>query len=86
MKHLFNPHMFKNIVSLLILLLILKGFWFVVGIVWLPSGGEEHAEQKGAKPLYYRVKLTPNEAPAPIITALEATTEPEASNPVLQAK
>jgi len=28
----------------------------------------DHAEEKGAKALYYRVKLTPNEAPAPLKT------------------
>ena len=65
MKHLFKPHIFKGLLSLLILLLIIKLLWFVVEMVWLPSSGVEHVEEKGGKALYYRAKLTPNEAPAP---------------------
>ena len=37
----------------------------VVEMVWLSPIGVDHAEERGAKALYYRVKLTPNEAPAP---------------------
>jgi len=65
MKHLFKPHIFKGLLSLLILLLIIKLLWFVVELVWLPSSGVEHTEETSSKALYYRAKLTPNEAPAP---------------------
>jgi len=65
MKHLFKPHLFKGVLALLILLLIIKLLWFVVELVWLPSSGVEHTEEKSSKALYYRAKLTPNEAPAP---------------------
>ncbi len=65
MKHLFKPHIFKGLLALLILLLSVKLLWFVAELLWLPSSGVDHSEEKGVKALYYRVKLTPNEAPAP---------------------
>ena len=37
----------------------------VVQMLWLPSEGIEQKEKIGGKSLYYRVKLTPNEASAP---------------------
>ena len=66
MKHLFNPHVVKGLWILLILLLIVKSVWFFVEVFWLPTSGVEHVQQKGGKALYYRVKLSPNEAPPPI--------------------
>jgi general secretion pathway protein C len=42
--------------------------WFVVEVLWLPTIGVEHVAEKGGKALYYRVKLSPNEAPAPTTT------------------
>ena len=68
MKHLFKPQVVKGLWSLLILLLVVKILWFVVAMVWLPTSGVEHADDKGAKALYYRVKLSPNEVPAPATT------------------
>ena len=65
MKHLFKPEIFRWLIAVLGLLLLLKLLWFIVEVVWLPSSGIDHAEEKGGKALYYRVKLTPNEAPAP---------------------
>ena len=65
MKHLFNPQTLKRVWFLLILLLVIKIAWFVVGVVWLSTTGVNHSEDKQAKALYYRVKLGPNEAPAP---------------------
>jgi len=65
MKHLFKPQTAKGLLSLLILVLVIKMAWFLVGLVWLPSIGIDHSEEKQAKALYYRVKLGPNEAPAP---------------------
>ena len=65
MKHLFKPQVVKGLWSLLILLLVVKMVWFVVEVLWLPTIGAEHVADKGGKALYYRVKLSPNEAPAP---------------------
>jgi len=65
MKHLFKPQVMKGLWTLLILLLVIKLVWFLVGILWLPTSGMEHAEEKSVKALYYRVKLSPNKAPAP---------------------
>jgi general secretion pathway protein C len=66
MKHLFKPETFKNLVALLLVLLIVKLLWFAVEVLWLPSVGVDHLKETGNKSLYYRVKLTPNAAPAPI--------------------
>lgn len=66
MKHLFKPEVFKSIFGVLLVVLIVKILWFVVELVWLPSSGETQAVNRNAKPLYYRVKLTPNEAAAPV--------------------
>jgi general secretion pathway protein C len=65
MKHLFKPEVAKGLWSLLILLLVVKMAWFVVEVLWLPTMGVEHSEERGAKALYYRVKLSPNDAAAP---------------------
>jgi len=72
MKHLFKPKVFKSILGILILLLIVKIVWFVVEVLWLPSTGIDQMAQKGGKALYYRVKLTPNEAAAPVSTPTKA--------------
>ena len=68
MKHLFKPEVVKVLWSLLILLLVIKMAWFVVEVLWLPTVGVEHSEDRGAKALYYRVKLSPNEAAPPATT------------------
>jgi len=65
MKPLFNPQVLKGMWILLGVLLVVKILWFVVEVIWLPTMGVEHSEDKGPKALYYRVKLSPNEAPAP---------------------
>lgn len=61
MKHLFKPKVFRQIAVFMMLLLAVKLAWFVVALVWLPSGGLERSQKEGPKALYYRVKLTPNE-------------------------
>ncbi|GIU01239.1 hypothetical protein TSL6_17450 [Sulfurovum sp. TSL6] len=65
MKHLFKPEVIKGVWSLLILLLVIKMAWFAVEMLWLPTVGVEHSEERGVKALYYRVKLSPNDAMAP---------------------
>jgi len=74
MKHLFKPKIVKGLWSLLIVLLVVKMVWFVVAVLWLPTIGVEHVTEKGGKALYYRVKLSPNEAPAPTTTKKPAQT------------
>ncbi len=65
MKHLFKSKLFKKLFSILILLVLVKLLWFAVQIIWLSSAGIGHKDEVSNKSLYYRVKLTPNEAPAP---------------------
>ena len=65
MKHLFKAEVFKGILALLVLLLIVKTIWFVAEVLWLPTKGINEVDKTGAKSLYYRVKLTPNEVAAP---------------------
>ncbi len=72
MKKLFKPEMFKKILSVLILLLVLKLIWFIVEVLWLPTIDIDQEVEQGGKSLYYRVKLTPNAAPAPKKTVTKA--------------
>jgi general secretion pathway protein C len=65
MKPLFKSKLFKKLFMVLILLLLVKILWFIVGMVWLSPTGIGHDDEVTNKSLYYRVKLTPNEAPAP---------------------
>jgi general secretion pathway protein C len=65
MKHLFKSKLFKQLFSLLILLVLVKLLWFAVELIWLSPTGIGHDDEVSNKSLYYRVKLTPNEAPAP---------------------
>jgi general secretion pathway protein C len=66
MKHLFKPATFRWIITLLIVGLFIKLLWFTVEIKWLPFSGVEYKEERSGKSLYYRIKLTPNAAPAPV--------------------
>jgi general secretion pathway protein C len=68
MKHLFKPQVVTGLWTLLILLLVIKLLWFLLEILWLPASGLDQLEERGGKSLYYRAKLSPNEAPAPVIT------------------
>jgi len=68
MKHLFKPQTFKILLAVLVLFLSIKTLWFIVEVLWLPSSGVDEATTKNPKSLYYRVKLTPNEVAAPVIT------------------
>ncbi|MCD6213011.1 MAG: PDZ domain-containing protein [Sulfurovum sp.] len=65
MKHLFKSKFFKQLFPILILLVLVKFLWFAVGLIWLSPAGIGHDDEVSSKSLYYRVKLTPNEAPAP---------------------
>ena len=65
MKHLFNSKIFKNLVMGLVILLSVKLLWLTVELTLLSSYGIDHKDKVGGKSLYYRVKLSPNEAPVP---------------------
>lgn len=71
MKHLFKPEVVKWLWILLIVLLVIKVLWFIIEMLWLPTSGINYAQEKGGKALYYRVKLSPNKAPAPTIKKKE---------------
>jgi len=79
MKHLFKQESLKKLIDILLLLLIVKLLWFAVGILWLPSSGVNNAKEIGAKPLYYRAKLTPNKAAVPTKKTPVATAKREES-------
>jgi general secretion pathway protein C len=66
MKHLFKSKLFKKLFTVLILLALVKFLWFIVAMIWLSPTGIGHDDEVANKSLYYRVKLTPNEAPAPV--------------------
>ena len=65
MKHLFKSKFSKQFFSILLLLVFVKFLWFAVEMIWLSPTGIGHDDEVSSKSLYYRVKLTPNEAPAP---------------------
>jgi len=65
MKQLSKIISLKSIVTILSIMLVIKLLWSIVFWMWLPVSGINYQEKSGAKPLFYRVKLTPNEAPAP---------------------
>ena len=65
MKHLFKPQRFRVLIVILGLLLMIKILWFLVQMLWLPQSGIDQPEDQRSKALYYRVKLTPNDAPTP---------------------
>ncbi len=65
MKHLFKSTLFKQLFSILVLFMLVKLLWFTVELIWLSPTGIGHTDEVENKSLYYRVKLTPNEAPAP---------------------
>jgi len=66
MKHLFKSKLFKKLFLILFLFVLVKLLWFAVELVWLSPVGIGHDDEVSNKSLYYRVKLTPNEAPAPV--------------------
>jgi len=61
--------------TLLVLLLLIKLLWFAVEMKELPASGVEHLQDRSGKSLYYRVKLSPNEAPAPVKSTPIKTTK-----------
>ena len=69
MKNLFKPEMIKSLLSILVLLLMVKLLWFVVQVLWLSAVDIDQEKDQESKALYYRVKLTPNQAAAPRVAA-----------------
>jgi len=65
MKPLFKQNLISSLKVILIVLIIVKIVWVVAQKIFLPSVGVEHIQKIGGNSLYYRVRLTPNKAPAP---------------------
>ncbi|AKF23997.1 hypothetical protein YH65_00150 [Sulfurovum lithotrophicum] len=65
MKRLFKPQTMQWLLKLLVAVLIVKLMWLAVEMKFLPTAGVNQAEEAGIKPLYYRVGLSSNKAPAP---------------------
>jgi len=68
-----------KLIVFFIVVVIVKALWVIAEVLWLPANGVDHVEEKGNKALYYRVKLTPNEAPAPTIKQKETKLKPAGS-------
>jgi len=71
MKDLFKPELIQKFIVVLGVLLGLKLLWFVVSLLWLSTVGVDQKKREASKNLYYRVKLTPNKAPAPVKVAVK---------------
>lgn len=69
--------MLKYVTYLLGALLLLKLIWFVVEVLFLPSQGIDQPKEEEGKALYYRVKLTPNDAPPPKKVQIQTPTKRE---------
>ena len=65
MKHLFKPKFFKGLLAALAVFLAAKVLWFGAEMLFLPAAGTNYMAEKTGEPLYYRVKLTPNESRGP---------------------
>ena len=65
MKALSNSRLINRLIGILLVLLLVKLFWLTVEVALMPVSGVNHAQSKEAKPLYYRIKLTPGNRIAP---------------------
>ena len=65
MKLTIDPSFVKRLIGVLFLLVLIKLLWFVAEVAWFSVKSVDHAEGKTAKPLYYRIKLTPNQSKVP---------------------
>jgi len=65
MKALSKSRLIKRLIGILLVLLLIKLLWLVVEMVFMPVSGVNHAQNKEAKPLYYRIKLTSGNSIAP---------------------
>jgi len=65
MKPLFKQNLISSFKIVLIVLLLVKIVWVVLEKLFLPQSGVEYVQKIGGNALYYRVRLTPNKAPAP---------------------
>ena len=72
MKDLFKPELIKKLIVVLVVLLGLKLLWFVISLLWLSTVDVDQKKREASKNLYYRVKLTPNKAPAPVKALVKA--------------
>jgi general secretion pathway protein C len=58
MKQIINDKHFSIIIFLLAIVVAVKVLWLAISWFLLPNSGEEYAQEKKGKALYYRVKLT----------------------------
>jgi len=65
MRALSNPRTINRLIALLLILLLVKLLWLVTEIAFMPVAGVNHTQSKEAKPLYYRIRLTPGSSIAP---------------------
>jgi general secretion pathway protein C len=75
MKSLFRPEMVQKIIIVFVLLLGMKLFWFFVTLEWLYTVDIDQERVSNIRHLYYRVRLTPNEAPAPVPQKVQVATK-----------
>jgi len=65
MRFKFKAEYLSLILRIAILFLIVKLLWLAAELIWFPAQGVNHADDHHAKPLYYKVKLTPNKSAPP---------------------
>lgn len=65
MKPLFKQQLIITIKILLIVLILVKIIWVILEKLFLAQTGVSEIQKVGGNALYYRVRLTPNKAPAP---------------------
>ena len=65
MRALSDPRTINRLIALLLILLLVKLLWLVIELAFIPASGRNHAKSNAAKPLYYRIKVTPGRRIAP---------------------
>jgi general secretion pathway protein C len=68
MKQIINTKYFSTAIFILSIVVLAKLIWLAISLLFLPSSGVEYTQNKKAKALYYRVKLTNSSAViAPVV-------------------
>ncbi|MDQ7086275.1 MAG: hypothetical protein Q9M36_15835 [Sulfurovum sp.] len=79
MKNLFKIENIKAFVFVLAFVLVVKLLWFVVQVLWLSPVDIDQEKDQPSKTLYYKVKLTPRDVPAPITQVKKVITKVQGS-------
>jgi len=61
MKKLFRQVTVSHLQKILIILLVIKGFWFIILNLFLPLTGINYIHENATKALFYKIKLTTND-------------------------